>query len=190
MLPGRATGAEARGSSALGHRLRRGPFRLRAARTSAESAEREAEFHHQRHRAFGLRGRRQCELDVDLDLRAFRIINVAQEALGDDGDVADLLLLCVRHFPLDRGHVCGDAAVDLAIEVLDDLGPALAPPLPGGRDLRPIFADQRVGKRERLDLRLVVIGGVRCAPVHAIRALAERRDPQGLHHQPVVLLGG
>ncbi len=166
----------------LGHRL--------LGRRPRPRAEPEAEFHHHRHRTLGLRRRRQRELDVDLDLRAPRIVDVAHQPLGDDRDAVDLLLLRLGNFPLHLGYVFGDAAVDLAVEVLDDLRPAPGPPLVGGGDLCPILADERVGERERLDLRLVVVGKVRRTAIHPFGTLAERFDPQCLHHQLVVPLAG
>ncbi len=40
-----------------------------------------------------------------------------------------------------------------------------------------------------MNLRLVVIGGIRRIVIRAVRALAKRFDAQCVHHQLVVLLG-
>ena len=47
-----------------------------------------------------------------------------------DRHVADLLLRGGGHLPLHLGRVLRDPAVDLAVEVLDDLRPPLRPPHP------------------------------------------------------------
>ena len=53
---------------------------------------------------------------------------------------------CGGHFPVYLGRVFGYAAVDLAIEVLDDLGAALIPPHFGRRDLFAVVEDEWIGE--------------------------------------------
>jgi len=64
---------------------------------------------------------------------------VAQQFFGNDGDVAVLFLGGLDHFPGDFGQVGGDAAQDLAVKVLDDLGAALVPPEFGGGHRLAVF---------------------------------------------------
>ena len=70
------------------------------------------------------------------------------------------------------GRVLRHAAVDLAVEVLDDLRPPLFP-LVGRGDLLAVLEDQRVGQVGiRVGLRLVEVGGVGRLGV-AVRPAAE-----------------
>ncbi len=80
------------------------------------------------------------ELDVDGDDGVGRVVDVADELLCDDGDIAVRLVGGAGDFPPHFGGVLGHAAVDLAVEDLDDLGAALVPPHLCGRDLLAVVA--------------------------------------------------
>jgi hypothetical protein len=91
--------------------------------------------------------------------------------------------------PHDLGGVCGDAAVDLAVKELDDLGAALGPPELGGGDLFAVVEEEGVGElREGIGLGLVVVGGVGGVGA-AVAAAAEGGDVEEIEGAMVILLG-
>ena len=116
---------------------------------------------------------------------------MADQLLHDDRDVAVLLRGLRGDFPSDLGRVLGDPAVNLPVEILDDLRAALVPPGLGRRDLLPVLRDQGVRQvRVGVGLRLVVVGGVGSFPVAAVRALTELLDLEQPHHLLVIFLRG
>ena len=79
----------------------------------------EGVLHHDRHGAGGSGGDGQGELDVDGDIGILGMIH--DRVLGDDGHRAVVCVQGAEDFPGDGGRVGRDAAINLAIEVLDDL---------------------------------------------------------------------
>ena len=95
-------------------------------------------------------------------------------ARGDDG-------------PRDAGHALRHAADDLALEVLDDLGSAPAPPRLGRRHLRAAAQRQRIGQqRIRVRFRFVVVRGVRRRSIGR-RPRAQLPNAELLEHVAVIV---
>ena len=89
---------------------------------------------------------------------------MADHPPGHDGLAADRRLHGLGHRPGDLRHVGGHAAVDLALEVLDDLRTPLLPPRLGGRDLAAVLQGQGVRPvRIGVGLGGIVVGRVRLA---------------------------
>ena len=90
------------------------------------------------------------------------------------------------HLPGDFGHVGRDAAIDLALEVFEDLGTPLSPLLRGG-DLRPILHLERIGHGWH-----PVISGrffeARAGLGTAALAGAKRLDAKLIHHVLMVVI--
>lgn len=105
---------------------------------------------------------------------------MTREALGDDLAVVGL----ADNFPSDRRRNLWIAAVDLAIEKLNDFRPAEGPPHFRRADLFAIVQDERV--RER---RIGVGLGFIVVRVIAIRAGRDGGDVKKVHEVLVVLLG-
>ena len=115
---------------------------------------------------------------------------MADELFRDHRNGVVQLVRGADDFPRHRRRMRGDAAINLAVEIFDDLGAALVPPILGRRHLRPIGHQQRVGQLERRHFRFVVVCRVGRLAIVPIGSWAQRRDVELIHHPPVVLLGG
>ena len=165
-------------------RWRREPWRRSAARKD------EAELHHHRHWSCRLRRCAQRQLDIDGDQRIGRIVHVPDKLLRDNRDVAVHLLGRRSHLPFHRWRPCGHAAINLPIEVLDDLGAPLLPPRGCRLHRRAVLQHERIRQRRiRVRLRLVEVRRVRCLRVAAWPA-PDRRDLKQVHQPSMVLLRG
>ena len=69
---------------------------------------------------------------------------MADQFLGDDGHVVFRFIRRLDNFPIHLRRDGRHAAVDLAVEVLDNLGPPLVPPLSRRRDFLAIFGHERI----------------------------------------------
>jgi hypothetical protein len=98
---------------------------------TAEPTEPAAELDDDRHLARGVLGHGKVCLDIDLDLWEGAVIDVAHQRPGDSRDPAVLAFVGPGDFPLHLGDVLGDPAVDLALELLDDLRAATGPLIGG-----------------------------------------------------------
>ena len=127
-------------------------------------------------------------LDVDRDRGMSGVVDVPDHPPGDDRLPADGRLHGLGHRPRDLRHVLGHAAVDLALEVLHDLGTALLPPHLRGRDLLAVLQGQDVRPvRVGVGLGGVVVRGVRHAGGGpAVVARPKLRDAQLSQHVGVV----
>jgi hypothetical protein len=97
--------------------------------------------------------------DVDCDGGVGGVVDVSDEAPGDDGDSGVDAGGGGDDLPGDFGDVGGDAAVDFAVEGFDDLGTALGPPEFGRGDGLAVVEDEGVGQvGPGVGLRLVVVG--------------------------------
>ena len=110
MLPSRPL-VGLRAGSHLGNHARNGSQELAA----------EGELHHHRDRALGVGRRGQRQIDVHVICGIACIIDMADERLGDDRNVAVPILLDAHDLPCDGGQMRGNAAEDFAVEELDDL---------------------------------------------------------------------
>ena len=159
-------------------------------RRPARQEERAAEHDHHRHRRLHVGRRDEPHLDVDVDRRERRVVDVARQLLHDDRHAAERVVRRRRHLPRDLRHVLRHAAEHFAIEVLDDLRAALAsstsPPIV---TFLPFFSVSTSGRSGYgIGGRLVVVGVVGRLLV-AARARAQLRDAELLHHVLVVFRG-
>ncbi len=162
----------------------------RTRREAEARRETEAELDHHGDRPGRLRRRRERHLDLDADRRVGGVVGAAEQALRHDRDAGDRLGSRRGDEPRDGGRDLRHAPVDLAVEVLDDLGPARLPPGRSARDLPAALQHQRVRQlRVRVGLRLVVVDRVRRLRVARIRPGPQRRDPEQVHEPLVILLG-
>jgi hypothetical protein len=91
--------------------------------------------------------------------------------------------------PVNRRHVRGYAADDLALEQLDDLGASLFLPLPGAGDCAAVFQSQHFGQvGVGIGQRLVIVGGIGRIRI-GIAAGTQLRDAELAAHVLMVLLG-
>ena len=115
-----------------------------------------------------------------------RVVHGANQLLADHRRATDLELLRAIHTPCHLRNIRRHAADHFAIEILDNLRPALLPPHVRARDLLAVLERQRIGKvRVGIGECLVVVGVVRCRLVPA-RTRTQRRDPELLHHVLVI----
>ncbi len=162
--------------------------RGRTGRPGKASAAESAEHHQDGHGPLGIRGRYQGQLDVHLDGRKCRVVYVANELFTSNRQSAhDAVGDLLRHSPAHRRDALRHPANDFALEVLEDLGAALLPPLLGGCHFLAISQGERVGEiGVRIGLLLIVIGTIGSAGA-AAGAGPEPDDPQLLHHILMVL---
>ncbi len=115
------------------------------------------------------------------------VVDCPEQLLLDHRHAADGLLGGVGDRPRHLGRHLRHPTVDLAVEQLDELGPADVPPLLGGRDARPGLRYHELGQRRvRRHLRLVVVGEVRRLLVAAFDAAADLGDAEEREHALVV----
>ncbi len=81
----------------------------------------EAELHDHGNGAGSVVGSGELKLNIDGDEPVGAVVDVTGDVFCDDGNVAVRGVLGGSDLPADSGSVFGDAAVDLAVEVLDDL---------------------------------------------------------------------
>jgi hypothetical protein len=150
----------------------------------------ETERHEDRDGAGGVVGGGEFELDVDGDEGVGAVVDVAGERFCSDGNVAVCGVFGGGDLPVDFGCVFWDAAVDLAIEELDDFGAALVPPDFWRGDFFAVIQKERVGEiGDGIGFGLVVVGGVGRVGV-AGAAGAEGGDLEEIHGSLMVLLVG
>ena len=93
-----------------------------ASTTAAADGRSATKQNHHRHRAGSIRRNCQRRLNVDGDLRISRIVDMPDQLLGDDRDLAIHAVggagYRPRYFRVNLGHT----AVNLAVKILDDLG--------------------------------------------------------------------
>ena len=112
------------------------------------------------------------------------------ELPAEHGMRADCRLGRGDNRPCDLRHGVRHAPQYFALEVLDDLRPALLPPHLGARNLAAVRQREGVGQGgEGIGERLVVVGVVRRLLV-AARAGPQRSDAELLHHLSMVFGGG
>ena len=112
----------------------------------------------------GRRHERHADLDVD---RGMRELSTVPTSWRPTTRFPPIIPLARRDDgPCDVGHVRRHAPDDLALEVLDDLGPALVPPRVGRRDLRAALQRQRIGQVRIADSRALRRSSRRSAPRH------------------------
>ena len=115
---------------------------------------------------------------------------MADDLGRDHGREAEPLVVRRELLPGDLGRVLGHEAVNLAREVLDDLGPTLVEPLFRRGDLLAVLHHQRIGQvRMRICSGFVEIGVVGRMFV-ARPAGAQLGDAELVHHVLTFLLGG
>jgi hypothetical protein len=129
-------------------------------------------------------------MNIDLDVRVRRIVDVAEELFADNGVVADFPVNSLDDFPSDFGGVLRDAPEDFAIEVFDDFGAALFGPLRGRGDLFPVLQGEDVGQIGIGVGGGLVVVGVVGRGFGAAGAGAEGLDAELIHHVLVVIGGG
>jgi hypothetical protein len=112
---------------------------------------------------------------------------VADEALGDGGDSVLGTGGGGDDLPADGGDVGGDAAENLAVEELDQLGTALGGPDLGGLDGLAVVQDERIGQvGPGIGLRLVPVDGIGAGAI--LRdAGTQRGDVEEVEHVLVVV---
>ena len=129
-------------------------------------------------------------VDLDGDCGIGRVVDFADEVFGDDAVESDHLVVDGGDGPLDAGHVFGNAAVDVFLVQVDDLGTALVPPHLRRGDGLAVVKLERVGEIGiDIGLRLIVIGVVGGFFI-AARAGAQPLDAELVHHVPMVLVRG
>ena len=145
-----------------------------------------AKHDHHRHRSLRVGGKHQGQRDVHGDRGKRRIVGVSRELRADHASTADRARVGRRHGPRDLRCVLRDASDHLALEVLDDLRTTPRPE-PRRRDALPVLQHEQGWKvRERVGLRLVIVGMIGRLLVPA-RPRAERGDAELLHHLPMVV---
>src|SRR5262249_31215371 len=113
--------------------------RLYSCREPEAGREHETQLHDHRHRSHSIRGRSQRQLYVDIHQRITRVVDVTHNPFRDDGNVILHFARFGNYFPLHARHIGWDAAIDFAIEILDDLRAALLPPHLRGRHVLTIL---------------------------------------------------
>ena len=120
-----------------------------------------AEHHHDGDGPLGVGGRDEGHLDIDGDVGIRGIIDVADELFAENGVAGDGGLHRFGDGPGDFRNVRGDAAQDFALEILNDFGPALVPPLSGVVTFLPFFSVRTSGRLGKgFAVRFVVVGVV------------------------------
>jgi hypothetical protein len=128
-------------------------------------------------------------LNFDSDERVGRIVDLANEFFGEDGDVSVQFACGVDDFPVDTGGVGGNAAENFTVEGFDDLRAAPIPPERGRGDFLSIIEEQRVGEiRRGADLRFIEVGGVGRFGI-AVGTAAERSDVKKVQGALMILVG-
>ena len=180
--------APAGGDELIGGRRGGGLREAREARQRVVGHVAPAEHHEDRDGSLCVDRHDHRHLDVDRDRGMEGVVDVPDHPPGDDRLAADGRLHGLGHRPRDLRHVLGHAAVDLALEVLDDLGTALLPPHFRGRDLPAVLQGQDVRPvRIGVGLGRVVVRGVRHAGGGpAVVAGPKLRDAQLSQHVGVV----
>jgi hypothetical protein len=150
----------------------------------------ESEFHDDGDGAASVGGSGERKLNFDGDGGIGRIVDMAEQSFGEDGDFAIHLFLCADDFPVDSGNTGGDAAVNFTIEECNDLGSALRPPDLRSGDLFPIGKKQRIGKVGNWgDFGFVKVGGMGRFGI-AVGAVAESGDVEKVKGTLMILVGG
>ena len=115
---------------------------------------------------------------------------MAVELGCDDGMEADKFMFGGDDGPGDGGDVVGDDAVDILVEVVENLRATLLPPHFCGGDFLSIVEGEGVGEIGIwVGLRLVVVGVVGSFGISAGTG-AEGFDAELGHHVLMVLIGG
>ena len=120
-----------------------------------------AEHHEDGDGTFDVCGGDERHAEVDADERIGGVVDVAVEFCCDDGMEADVFMFSGDDRPRDGGDIFGDDAVDVFVEVVEDLRAALLPPHFCGGDFLSVVEGERVGKiRVWVGFCLVVVGVV------------------------------
>ncbi len=148
----------------------------------------QVEHHQGGHRTFVLRRLDQHHRDVFDDRRIVGIVDMADQPGGDDRGEAEALVIDGLDPPGDLGRGRGDAAINLPLEDLRQLRPALGSPLVGGLHLRPVGIGERIGiVRPGVGLGLVVVDREVLGLGVVVHPVPEHADAQLLHHLLMVL---
>jgi hypothetical protein len=141
---------------------------------SREAGAAKHDQHRNRSRGVGRRHQRHVNLHIDGRIR--RVVDLPDEVLRDDAAEADHLVVNRRHVPRHLRHIFRNAAVNILLVPFDDLRPALAPPHLRCSYLLAVVQGERVGKIGiRIGLRLIVVGVVGRLLI-AARPRAQRLD--------------
>src|SRR5207237_8031543 len=109
----------------------------------------------------------ECERNINCDFGKDGIVDVSDELPSDDTPTADGARVARDHFPGDSRHVLRNASIDFPLEAFDELLSSPAPQCPRRASL-PVLQNERLGsRRERLRLRLLIVGVVRIPLVAA-----------------------
>ena len=155
---------------------------------SGESAV--AEHHQNRNGTFDVGGRDERHAEVDADQRIGGVVDVAGQFGRDDGMEANVFMFRGDDGPGDVGDIFGDDAVDVLVEIVDDLRATLLPPHVRSGDFLSIVECERIGQiGPGVGLRLVVICVVGSFRISA-GAGAQGLDAELVHHILMVLIGG
>jgi hypothetical protein len=148
---------------------------------------RAAEQDHHGHGTFRISRCHQRHLDIDWNRRVCRVVHVSDQLLLYDGEHTCLRIGCPLHAPTHRRHMGRDATDYLALEVFDNLGASLVPPLFGCCDRLPVFQRERIRQISvRIGLRFLVI---RVMGVLFISTWSRTKgfDTQLIHHVLMIL---
>ena len=129
----------------------------------------------------------EVNFDVDGDCRVCGVVDVAHEALGYGGDSILGAGGGGDDLPVDGGNIGGNAANDIAVEELDQLGTALGGPILCGFDGLAVVEYQRVGEiGPGIGLGLVPVDGVGTLAVLSDSG-TQRGDAEEVHHVLMVV---
>src|SRR6185312_8607999 len=114
---------------------------------------------------------------------------MSEKLFGNDRNVAILFVGGGDNFPIYFWSIGGNASVNFAIEVFDDLRTALGPPCLRRFHFLPVVQKQGIWQREGRDFGVIVICRVGRVRV-AVHTAPQGRNVEKTHRSLVVLLGG
>jgi len=113
---------------------------------------------------------------------------MAYELFGNYGDVTILFVSGADNFPIYFWSIGGNAAINFAIEVFNDLRTALGPPHLCRFNFFTILQLQRIWEREWRNFGIIVICRVRRICI-AVSPTPQSSDMEQVHGALMVLLG-